>query len=381
MPTSQPKIVPGPVDAELPFGTPVTRTESVGYPETSTAAIQGEVTRDAIQWQGFSIYQSQVDGGLLVGITCSWHARTGSSYTSPTMSGLAELYSPVAGRILIPAASRSVTLAHITHLNNTLCGFQVTYTAPNKQQYVQVAVIDGVSDEYVVSSTPHRIEDTEVLIGIDTVYTNATGICGLLLQIARLPFVHEYGNSLVRPVEIVGARVKKIDNLAIQSIDNTNGEFPITCAISFSHSYMKSFTWTDETMMGYTATVAAGVEFSFSVGIIDVDDAELRLSVQVSGAVSLTKGTANSIDQSEIDTYNQTCNVTVPAKGKTELSLAAFVFEDPHQVSTSAWTTVTYSWYRYEDGGVYTSPPIEVKIQISKIDQPVYFSIIQNIAS
>lgn len=372
--TTTPRFVRAPSDEQLPFGTPVTKTISFGYPLTQTGSLTGEVTVDTLQWGGLTIFQSNTGSGNFVGIKCNWYTRLGTSYESSIIKTEGDVYLPAQNTIQIPFGSESVNFTPLVYSNNIFCGFQVIYIAPNKQKYTQIAVLDDHSTDYTVYTAQSLdIVNTEVLAGFYSVYTNITGICGIDLQIAKLPYAENYTN-VTNPTTTLKAKVSKSDDLVVEQIDNSNGEFPLISSITISYSYTKSVTVANTRTKGWSVQGTESASFTVEAGVLCTSE-KVSFSMTLSEKYSMSNTHIVSDQQSETKIYTQSCTVTVPPQGKTQLSLSAYTFDD--EPSFLAPATVIYYWYRYTDGGIYTSDPIDTNISFSNIDQPVHFSITQ----
>lgn len=369
-------------DATLPFGIPVTRlvncspwSSSQGY-ET----IDGARTPDAVQWKGLQLFQSEETGGALVGVILSWYDRIGNAFSSSTIQApnATTSYSPNENVIAIPNKSSKISIIPLFTDERLvyLCGFTVTYLAPNNQTYTKTAIVDSSST--ASQGTPISLQRDEVLAGVQLAYLDLRllRILDLGFLIARFPYGVQHLNVL-GPATPVRTDVRETDRLLVQEIDNTNGAFDMVGTLDLSYAYTDSHIVSDSSTLGWevgaTATVALVVEEN---AIFESTNALMSLSV--SYKYNQKKGSATSTRQSESKTYTSTALATVPAGKKVQVSLTGYSVKEPQTYSFQCKADAIYSWFLYLTGGIYTSDPIPTTLIFADIQRMVRFAIKQS---
>lgn len=375
-----PTEIRAPAAEQLPFGIPVTKkvscAESVSL---SGEMLAGLITPDAVQWKGFQLYQSEADGMALEGIEVTWWSRAGNEFSGQihSINSTGTPSKPKQGVIEIPNNSSKITITPLFKDASrvSLCGFTVSYLAPDNNIYIQTAVIDAISDTF---QAPQIILNSdEVLAGIQTAYLNIdeTAILNLKLLVARFPFGVQH-TDIMNPTSVTHAKVSETDQLLIEQIDNTNGNYVLTGTLALAYVYTDSHTVVDTKTSGFE--IAASVTGSAKIEAGVVFDAEVSFSMTVGFTYTQTNTHITSSQQVETKQYTATALVNTPVGSMTNVSLTGYTVTNPSEFHFECDAKAIYSWFLYTTGGIYNSDPISTTLAFINIKQTVHFNIHQN---
>lgn len=369
-------IVRAPIDQQLPFGTPVSKTVPFGKtPSLNAPPKEGVETVDALQLNRIELFQSESmppPDAPIVGFRMSWWSRSKQEFRSPVV-GMESKRVP--GFINIPYGSKGIVVKGCVNEAGYFVGFQVEYVAPNTQTFAQTLVPPQVT-EY--STLPIPLREREVVTGIPSFYTNpnTNGILSLQMQVSELPFGVQHSH-LTPPIDVVNADVIQTDDLVQQEVDNSESTLlPLTAVVALTYNYSNEYSAVDTSISGWAIKSVFTTQNNFEV---DFFLASEGISFKATASFEYNQTAQKDITETQTTkkTYTADATVTVPAGQKRLLSLTAFKMASPEDVTFQVAAKATYYWYSYIDGSVVTSPLIDTTLQLVNIKHTQYFTVSQ----